>query len=250
MSTQLLDAISKGIFIPFDTGKQQEFSSSDTQELYHKNLLTQPHDWYYRNNPIEYLANEQGYRCQEFTDIDWANSVVVFGCSNVYGVGLHTQDTVTEQLSRILARPVVNLGRPGASMQFSFDNAVILRSSYPRPWAVVNIWTSYDRTVYYESTTATNLGTWLGPRDQDFDLYMGYNRTDTNSQTRAVLLSKTSRLLWHDTRYYEMSSFDTTAELLNCSSFLSRDFARDLIHSGRYTHRRVARHIAEKLLEI
>lgn len=63
-------------------------------------------------NHCHYTVNSQGYRCPEFDAIDWENSIIFFGCSHVFGIGLLDHETVANQLSLILNCPVINLGTP------------------------------------------------------------------------------------------------------------------------------------------
>src|SRR6056297_703452 len=67
---------------------------SDTQERYNKNLNIFGADWKYADVDISYDLNSQGYRCSEFDQISWEDSVLFFGCSIVLGVGLPINETL------------------------------------------------------------------------------------------------------------------------------------------------------------
>jgi len=87
--TVLIEKIRKGQFLTVDTSSiNKNFAVSDTEELFNHNLKIMPQDWFYRTNPVNYTVNSQGYRTEEFEKIDWAQSVVIFGCSTVFGTGV------------------------------------------------------------------------------------------------------------------------------------------------------------------
>lgn len=234
----------KNKFLINDSHTTDKFSGTDSEDLFEKNLKSQPDDWYYRHNPVRYTVNSLKYRAPEFKDIDWKNSVVVFGCSFVFGVGLDDKDTMPYQLSQILGMPVINMGMGGSSMTFSLHNSIMLKDGYPTPKAVVQMWTGYDRTTYYRKRTVESCGSWT------LDTY-DYTRawiSDTHhSLTHAIIASKTSRLLWKDTKYFEGSYFKTTAKLLGCYQVEYEDYARDLSHTGKKTQHSVALKIAKEL---
>jgi hypothetical protein len=117
------------------------FGYSDSEELFKKNLKRMPEDWVWRNKQILYTHNSQGYRAPEWKDVDWNNSVLVFGCSFVYGVGIRREETCTKNLSDLLKMPVINLGCNGSSPLFQWVNSTILRSEYNvKPKAVIYYW--------------------------------------------------------------------------------------------------------------
>ena len=42
------------------------------------------------NETIDYYLNNEGFRNNvNFDEVDWENSYVILGCSNVVGVGFH-----------------------------------------------------------------------------------------------------------------------------------------------------------------
>ena len=64
-------------------------------------------------------TNPQGWRSpHDFNTLDWNNSVLVFGCSQVWGQGLGYSETLTSQLELRLNQPVINLGIMGAGRVF------------------------------------------------------------------------------------------------------------------------------------
>ncbi len=237
-----INLVKQNQFLEINNATSNGFSNTDTQQLFNKNLNTCPIDWYYRNNTISYAVNKQGFRTAEFDTIDWRNSVVIFGCSNVFGVGLDDQDTISFRLSAILNMPVVNLGIGGTSIEYALHNSVILKSGYPEPKGVVQIWSGCDRTTYYRSDRVETHGSWsLMPGN-----YMdAWAKDADHAAIHALFASKISKELWKGTaKYYETSFFSNTAIAMDIEKITIIDKARDLIHPGRQTAQQVAIKIA------
>jgi hypothetical protein len=242
--SDLLYNIKRGNFLPGSDEKNNFFSGTDTEELYKKNLITQPEDWYYKNNTIKYNLNKDGYRAPEFSTIDWTESIVVFGCSTTFGVGVHEEDTIPNQLSQLTNRPVINMGVGGSSIMFSFLNSTILKAKCITPKAVVQIWTWYNRSTLF-TDKVRHCGTW----DNKFGEF-SYTWNQSNNPVAYTLLTcNASRQLWQNTNYYETSFFTDTADILGCDWLNANyiDKARDLIHPGRKALSMAAQTIAKKL---
>ena len=126
----ILKDAKKGKFLPHDWQGNYNFVGGDNEKFYKENLLKLPENWEYRNKKVNYTLNKHNYRTDDFRKIDWLNSVVVFGCSNVFGIGVDDTDTVSFNLSKLINRPVINMGCPGTSIKFSFHNNLILKNHY------------------------------------------------------------------------------------------------------------------------
>lgn len=230
-------------FLPVDAKVEKNFAGYDSKTLFEKNLKVMPEEWYYRNKKITYTKNKQGYRTQEFKNINWSNSIVIFGCSHVFGIGIDDNETLSSQLSNILKIPVINMGIEGSSINYSLHNSIILKYFYPKPLAVINIWTHYSRAVYYHKSHLENCGNW----NSDNFYFSAWSKDNSHAESYALMASMTSKLLWSDTKYYESSFFDDTSKLLNCDFHSIQDYARDLLHPGIKTLKFTAEKIADKL---
>jgi hypothetical protein len=239
--TPLIENINQGKFLPVETSAiNSKFAVSDTEELFLQNLKRMPKDWYYSHNEVNYTVNSQGYRTQEFDTIDWANSVVILGCSTVFGTGVDNQHTIDNFLSELLDIPVINLGVSSTSIIYSLHNSLILNQHYPTPRAVVHLWTDYSRTAYYLDDRVDNKGAWN--EDSFTNEWLHH---DSNSATHALFAQMTSHQLWKEkTSYYEATFFPSTAHLFKCEHLSVFDQARDLIHYGRKTNKAIAEKIA------
>jgi hypothetical protein len=242
--TPLIESINNGKFLPVETSAiSAKFATSDTEELFLKNLKVMPKDWYYRTNDVNYTINSQGYRTQEFDSIDWANSIVILGCSTVFGAGVDDRHTIDYFLSELLGLPVINLGVSSTSVTYSLHNALILDKMYPTPRAVINLWSEYSRTSYYLDDRVDNKGSW----NEDSFIFE-WLKHNSNSATHAVFAQMTSHLIWKNkTAYYEATFFPSTAGLFKCEHLPVFDQARDLIHYGRKTNKAIAEKIANNI---
>lgn len=134
----------------FPTG-QSSFVSHDSEKLFKYNLRKQPLDWYWRNNEITYTLNEQGYRCNDWDNCDWSESIVLIGGSDIFGLGVKDEHTVSHRLEEVSKTSVINLGVCSASPMFMWINSTILSSHNIRPKAVVYLWTEPSRVTTFTS---------------------------------------------------------------------------------------------------
>jgi hypothetical protein len=224
------------------------FYSMDTEHRYIKNsrdFRARGEHWDYFDKHITYKFNSQGYRTAEWDTIDWKESVVVLGCSYVLGEGLAEEDTITAQLSSLLQRPVVNLGASGTGMSFSFYNSTMLYKNLPTPYAVVQLWSNCNRIELY---TSNEILVHTPHVDSDDEFYRNWILNEENPNTHMYMAAQASRCMWESkTRYYELSLFGETTEILNCTHIKTVDHARDLAHSGIETAKLVAENIAANI---
>jgi hypothetical protein len=220
----------------------------DSEARYIKNyrdFILRGEHWEYFNKPITYKFNSQGYRAAEWADIDWNEAVVVLGCSYVLGEGLAEEDTVTAQLSKLLHRPVVNLGVSGTSMSFSFYNSVMLYKNLPTPYAVVQQWSDTHRIECY---TTDDILHHTPTGENNIEFYRNWIKDPENPNTHMYMAAQASRCMWEPkTKYYELSLFGEPANILNCTHIPTVDFARDLEHPGIETAKLIAENIAANI---
>lgn len=206
--------------------------------------------WIYFEKKIHYKCNSQGYRTKEWADIDWANSIVLHGCSYAFGEGLAEEDTISTQLSNITGKYVVNLGIPGSGIGANVHNTIMLCKQLPTPYAVVQLWSHIIRTEIYmpDGVWFCHPGQFLktnaeGIPSACYKYYKNWLRYDENPQTHNSFHVEASRLIWQPrTRYYELTMFYDN--MLDCDYIQIIDRARDLSHPGIKTAKLVAEHIA------
>lgn len=227
-----------------------EFFGLDTKELFYKNLQTQPSSWYYRNNPVTYTLNSYGYRTKEFDELDWENSIVMFGCSHVFGIGVTDEHTIPYILEKISGIPVINMGVCGSSIQTVLHNGIILTDSkYPTPKAILINWPHLLRHQIYSKEEIHHYGHW------------NIEKSPLQFQDHHVLFQnlmniKMFRNLWKNKTIYLESTFRSdNQEVINnldesyyCSFFDTIGNARDLAHSGSDQNFKVALEMYKQLV--
>jgi hypothetical protein len=236
-----------------DGGFTLSFCPADSKKLFEKNLKTQPDDWYYRTHEVKYTLNSLGYRTKEFGDIDWKESIVIFGCSNVFGIGVTDEHTIAYFLEQLSGRPVINMGVGGSSIQTVLHNSIILNDSkYLTPKAVVNMWTDLSRYQCYMSDNVIHMGIW-STENKKSQFHTITNRIHFN-----LMNIKMIRNLWKNkTIYYEGTVFgqenlinkletEICCERLNSLEY-EDEFARDMAHPSYMTNENIAKKIYEKI---
>jgi hypothetical protein len=239
----ILKDVKNGKFLPMDINCEKNFAEKDTKAFYKKNLEIMPADWEYRNKNVTYTINKDYYRTSNFKTIDWANSIVIFGCSYVFGVGIDDNDTITEQLSKLTNRPVINMGSPGSSITYNFHNNLILKNHYPTPYAVVNVWTNYYRDIIYYKKSVNNIGSWSKNIEYAKILFSEEDHIKTEGYFN-ILATKT---IWSNTKYVDFTYFPESAKVYGLNLIHITDKARDLQHPGSQSLKAGAEYIMNKL---
>lgn len=208
-----------------------EFGSNLDQE---KNLAP-PRQWAYDN--IVYDYNRIGFRCPDFKQIDWENSIVVLGCSCTVGIGLAEQHTVTSQIEKLTGVPTINLGVSGSAIDHACWNSFILLNRFPKPKAVVHLWTQIDR---YSDITKNGVRT--------YNVHNDFYRAEYEWQERNAFYVKTDRELWRGkTNYFEATFYKLTALKVKVPGIEMVDEAEDSMHPGKKTMKLMAEYVARGL---
>lgn len=226
---------------------------NDTKEEYRRNIRKYGKTWEWKDVNIKYKYNSNGFRAPEFNTVDWANSIVILGCSNVLGVGNLLENSVPSVVERLINIPTVNLGISGSAVDHACWNSLILHENYPHPKAIVQVWSSTQRYTDFLD---------VGMVRHDYPIF-GVPMCPSNVQPRKShycakhtweLRSKfyafADRALWKNkTLYYEASFFKHSAEQLEVPFVAEVDQARDYDHPGPKTCRLMAELIVENLKE-
>jgi len=242
--------------------KNKNFVDCDSEENFKKNLVIQPEDWHYRTKEITYDINSYGYRTKEFNEIDWTESIVIFGCSNVFGIGLSEDETLSYNISKLTGRYVVNLGFPGGSNYISYYNSMMMKKKYGIPYSIIFIWTGRDRYTYFTKEKLIHLGNWyykfytriddkkLTDEQKKWATFYGMLIDDSSHNVISTyFLLESIRNLWIDRSIYrEWSYFNeyqkNDAVFIN---FHKYEYARDLSHPGRDINKIAAKILTEDL---
>jgi hypothetical protein len=226
-----------------DNVSNSQFSGKDTHELYLKNLRSQPTDWLWRDKTVTYTLNSQQYRCPEWENCDWANSILIFGCSMVYGVGVDDHDTLPYRLSQHLNTPVINLGQGGTGVSFIWANSIILNEHNINPKAIVYVWPDRSRqTEFLSEHTTSSHGSWNIKDSWMMPLAVH----DTHNYYWTHYTIRSMRQLWK-CPIIEASWYPSMTAVSQCLHLPFNDLARDLAHPGPETLEVCANIISYKL---
>jgi hypothetical protein len=214
----------------------QSFFYPDTIELFYKNKSIQPINWPYHTKTITYTLNRYGYRAPEFDKIEWSSSILVFGCSKVFGIGVDDSEHISSKLSQLLDNRVINMGISGASSMHMWALTTQLIEEDINPKACIYIWPSPNRVALFEAKNEYRcLGPWtipdlynLGPWmiDGHGEVYSNLAKISVTQQWPAKV--KVLHYTWD--RYAINNKDDFNGPLLE-----RLDFGRDLSHPGPIT---------------
>lgn len=216
---------------------RSNFCQGDSVDLYRKNLKKQPNDWYYRTNRITYDTNSYGYRTKDFDQISWKDSIVIFGCSNVFGIGVDESNTLSANLSRYSNREVINMGVPASSNELMLYNSLMLKRKYGIPWCVIFVWTSVQRSTHFYELDVTHIGHWNYKDSEkilESKLFEAYNIPWQNAPIKSYYNVMIAKDIWEkETNFYSTSQFMSTSEYckIDYLPYFIPD-ARDLSHPG------------------
>jgi len=188
------------------------------------------HRKFYKNNTISYTLNSKGYRCPEFNDVDWKNSIVIFGCSQTYGVGVDDTETYSHFLSKKLDIPVVNLGMGGTSIWYHVYNLKKIAPLGPKH-TILQIPDPSRFTIFGCDKKTDNIGIWSELLHKHF--FKIYNNNQINSKIYLEFaIDYMNKLLPNGLTY--------TFSLESHNSITVLDVARDSAHIGPETHENIA----------
>jgi hypothetical protein len=222
--------------------KSLPFEGKDSEYLYTANLQRQPENWYYRTHDVSYTWNSNGYRGGEWTDVNWGLSWIVMGCSHVMGAGIAYEDTLGEQLSRIINAPVVNMGYAGSGTDVIMYNSLRLIDAGIRPKGVIIIAPELTRFTYWrEDWPAHMIPNYGNLKHDDVYIQTGYEaylRYEPNAELHGYMKLRGIQALWTSTgiepvmAYYRKEKDPTHNIGIHLPPH--QDFARDVdVSNGR-----------------
>jgi hypothetical protein len=139
-----------------------EWFSVDSEISYANTLKLEGDNWEYKDKPITYTFNQNGYRCPNWSEIAWQDSIIIIGCSNTFGLGLNYNDTAAHLLSQSLTTPVINLGVVGSSNHLMLFNSIKLIEQQIKPKAVILLFSDTSRYTHFnlDNNSIKSLGHW------------------------------------------------------------------------------------------
>jgi len=152
------------------------------------------------NGKNKYNINSQGYRCPEFETINWEESILLFGCSQTFGIGCPDSDTVATQLQLMRNRPVITLAQGATGYAFNWINSTILKGCGVKPYAAVYMWPEHSRQVVFNNSNyfdQQNIGHWnITPDSDRTDLGVALTMNENHGTAMAYYYSTNLEVLW------------------------------------------------------
>lgn len=138
-------------------------SHQDSEELWRVNCGRLPQWWRWHTEPIHYQFNTEGFRNhKDLQHMDWSQSHVIFGSSDVTGHGVPQHETIAHYMQEITGQPCVNMGVDGGSCDVVFNNIVKMVTDHGVPRGVHIIWPSPIRQIDdVQLLVHDNQHTWL-----------------------------------------------------------------------------------------
>lgn len=246
------------------------FSGSDNEKTFEENLLKLGPEWKYATKEIIYNVNRDGYRTYEWEDVnDWNESIVLFGCSCTFGIGLAEDETLSFHLEKLTGRRVINLGVPGGSNYVMVNNCASLINYFGLPYAAVFNWTSSNRMRYYFETDYADIGIWNKDKDMTwllkespwkidpYEILELVNKNPYNAYAIGQHMKKNVYAMLRDCKnIFNVTFFHDAFHIMECEKFFSSGMgaqtkeeskARDLQHPGNDSIIEVAQYIHERL---
>ena len=232
--------------------------ANDSEEHFYDHVNQQPVNWYYRHVPVMYSINSNGYRCPEWKDVCWRESIVVIGCSVVMGVGVDDIDTLSVRLEEQLDTPVINLGIGGSSNQLMLYNSLCLIENNIKPKAVVAVFSDPSRVSIFNEHRAQPVGSWVHDRTlyrpkEEQDFYNFWAGTSNNADIHGTMSATAVELAWKSqgVPFLGLQVYGEWCPDMGYQRLTDPvDLARDLQHAGVATQKKWAKELAPLIRDI
>jgi len=216
------------------SGTTQEWELFDTKERFVRNLqknrnLLAVNGWLEKK--IYYNFNNEGFRSDEFSHD--RNSILFLGCSLTFGTGLQLEEVYAYQLSKSLNMKYYNLALGASSNDTSFRLAYyyiakllpkIVICLSPEPTRL-ELWDDEDVLFFrHEKSEYLNNGfykTWL----------LNNNNSFLNQKKNILAIENICNSYRIKFKTYNSN------EVFTNEIWADNDFARDLSHPGKHTHK-------------
>jgi hypothetical protein len=138
MTLELLDVrFARAGYPKTVTYTESDFPDRWEQQWRRRGAFDTPYYGLQTSKHITYSLNSQGYRETEWKNIDWSNSILCFGCSHTFGVGVSENETIPRKLFKKTNINCVNLGIPGGNNAFTMFNSAKLINHGIRPLGII-----------------------------------------------------------------------------------------------------------------
>lgn len=179
---------------------------------------------------ITYNLNSQGYRCKEWDQYEWNDSILVFGASNIFGVGVCENQTMSSYIQQHTDISTINLGQIGSGCSAQWINSLRILENNITPRGVVYVWPDENRETEFKDDDGIKVdfsGHWTKRT---------FNSVWCRHQYQGTVLAQYYRdaikLLWScPVVEYRLQSNDPDSPLNQI------DISRDRLHPGPETYK-------------
>jgi len=222
-------------------GTVQYWDTSDSAHRYQENLNNPVNKkllekYNFVNAVIEYRFNNDGFRGQEIDN----SECLCFGCSFTMGTGIHEESTWPAQLSKIINASVANLGHAGSSNDSALRFALHYVSKL-KPKIAVWLQTDMFRLEIIDEHTRIVDNVIINhlensPYQNDYFIKQ-WSLNEINQQLNLCKNTLAFKQICQEN--------STKCIILLRDEVLHLDMARDLMHPGRESNKKLAERIAQ-----
>jgi hypothetical protein len=215
----------------------QLWDTSDSEQRYLSNLA-KLQELNFDTAPITYKFNSHGFRSAEFESID----ILSLGCSFTLGCGVAEQHTWPAQLAKMSGLNVANLGHSGASNDTAFRFAkhyiALLKPKFL-------CWLQTDRHRLEIIDDSQRIVTNLMANDDSNTFY------GNDNFIKQWFASASNQDLNQDKNTLAVRQLCNSAGIhfavIGRDEIETLDLARDLMHPGKQSYKRIAERFARQL---
>lgn len=191
--------------------------------------------YFEKHIPVTYEFNELGFREKSIQQYQ-GNEILAIGDSFTLGLGVNVADRWTNQLEKLLQRPVLNFSLNGASNDWIARKYQQLVDVFDAPTVIVH-WTFSHRRESARNDWFDDERTECNPAHNDeenlHNWHLNYKKVNGQKTVHSFIPN------WH--LNFDYSSINGLVPVPQI------DIARDGFHYGPKTHFRIAKHLANLL---
>jgi hypothetical protein len=195
-------------------------------------------NWIYKDVKITYELNYCFFRTDNFDEIDWNNSILMLGCSFVFGIGLTNESTMPYRLQELTGHKVINLGMPAASNTRIWSLLINILNSKIKPKAIIIVWSDPNRYTEFNDDGMEDFQPGTGHLKEKSELAYYYLTHETQSVEMSLRYIISSKIMCSDIPYFAYSWYPNSMLDKQVTPFantaIERDRARDNSHYGPY----------------
>lgn len=241
--------------------KVEYFFSTDSHDIYKKNLIKYGETWKYYDTTIEYKFNSLGYRTKEISELH-NDFMLTFGCSYTEGVGLPQSDVWPEQLSKNIKIDLYNAAKQATGMDFQFWNAMRwTQTNQPDPKLVIVQWPQKTRKRFsstgdeyfnlHDASYEKSIdGKWwtrryiIDPAELSMNVLMWFEGFNNLWNLRNVPVLN---FTWDEDLEQHLMPSKYKLHHINCYPINQKYKARDIAHEGTEVHTLTSKNLKQIL---